>query len=118
MVHLSPTGRGEPRPRRADSVKTHPALEPLGRGVLAMRHVDAVGGIFANLVPQGSDRESQHARGAGAIAVAARERLQHQFALDFVDGRADQQRDDFIWSQRRQQRFRRRYGGRGVGVRL
>ncbi len=42
----------------------------------------------------------------------ARERLQHQFPLDFVDGRADQQWDDFIWSQRRQQSFRRRYGGR------
>ena len=33
----------------------------------------------------------------GAVAVIARERLQHEFALDLADGGSDQQGHDLIW---------------------
>ena len=62
-----------------------------GRG-----NVDAVSRILSDLVPHRAHRKSEHARCVGAIAVAARQRLQHELALDRLDRGADQHRHDLV----------------------
>src|SRR6266567_4297861 len=52
-------------------------------------------GVLTDLVAQGAHGKAEHARGVGAIAVAPRQRLQHEFAFDRLDGGADQHRNDF-----------------------
>jgi hypothetical protein len=48
-------------------------------------NVDAISRILPDLVPHRAHRKSEHARGVGAIAVAALQRLQHELALDRLD---------------------------------
>jgi hypothetical protein len=64
------------------------ALEmALVRTLIAMRrHIDSFGGILPDLVAQGADGHTEHARGAGPVSVATRKRLQYQFPLDLADG--------------------------------
>src|SRR6266702_934090 len=52
-------------------------------------------GVLTDLVAQGAHGKAEHARGVGAVTVAPRQRLQHEFALDRLDGGADQHRHDF-----------------------
>src|SRR5664279_1100959 len=90
---------------------------PAGATLFKMRrHVDSVGRIKPDLVAQGADRYPEHARRAGAVAVATREGLQHELALDLADGRTDQQRHDLVRSQRQRRSFRRM--DRGLNNRL
>ena len=57
---------------------------------------DTVRRVPPDLVPHRAHRKSEYARGVGAVAVAARERLQHELALDLLDRGADQHRHDFV----------------------
>ena len=66
------------------------------RGLTMRGNVDAISRILPDLVPHRAHRKSEHARGAGAIAVAARQRLKHELALDLLDCGADQQRYDLV----------------------
>ena len=52
--------------------------------------------ILPDLVAHRAHRKPEQARGVGAVAVATRQRLQHELALDRLDRRADQHGNDFV----------------------
>ena len=66
------------------------------RGLAVRGNVGAVSRVAPDLVPHRAQRKPEHARGVGAVAVAARERLQHELALDLLNRGADQHRHDFV----------------------